>query len=104
MLDPPTAITPLRHPKLSFLQVEGSKVPSSSYVSEADKAAPMQKIGIKLRSYRVPLIEDSYKQIMDAARTTDAKTTGPVPVPTKKRIYCVLKSPRVHKDARSVPL
>ncbi|KAL4271615.1 hypothetical protein GQ457_13G001550 [Hibiscus cannabinus] len=60
----------------------------------------MQKIGIKLRSYCVPLIEDSCKQIMDAARTTDAKTTGTVPVPTKKRIYCVLKSPHVHRDAR----
>ncbi|KAK9005203.1 hypothetical protein V6N11_042648 [Hibiscus sabdariffa] len=99
-----TPIPSLPIQNASSPKVEGSKVPSSSYVSEADKAAPMQKIGIKLRSYRVPLIEDSYKQIMDAARTTDAKTTGPVPVPTKKRIYCVLKSPRVHKDARSVPL
>lgn len=62
--------------------------------------APKQKIRIKLRSYWVPLIEDSCKQIMDAARTTNAKTMGPVPLPTKKRIYCVLKSPHVHKDAR----
>ncbi|KAF5949127.1 hypothetical protein HYC85_015084 [Camellia sinensis] len=44
--------------------------------------------------------EDSCKQIMDAARTTNAKTMHPVPSPTKKRIYCVLKSPHVHKDAR----
>ncbi|GKF28050.1 30S ribosomal protein S10, chloroplastic, partial [Tanacetum coccineum] len=43
---------------------------------------------------------DSWKQIMDAARTTNAKTMGPVPLPTKKRIYCVLKSPHVHKDTR----
>uniref|UniRef100_A0A7N2R5C2 Small ribosomal subunit protein uS10 domain-containing protein n=2 Tax=Quercus lobata TaxID=97700 RepID=A0A7N2R5C2_QUELO len=61
--------------------------------------APKQKIK-KLRSYWVPLIEDSCKQILDAARTTNAKTMGPVPLPTKKRIYCVLKSPHVHKDAR----
>ncbi|XWS27746.1 hypothetical protein CRYUN_Cryun25bG0007100 [Craigia yunnanensis] len=82
-------------------EVGGSEVPSSSSVSaEADKAAPKQKIRIKLRSYWVPLIEDSCKQIMDAARTTNAKTMGPVPLPTKKRIYCVLKSPHVHKDAR----
>ncbi|GFZ21428.1 ribosomal protein S10p/S20e family protein [Actinidia rufa] len=59
-----------------------------------------RKIRIKLRSYWVKLIEDSCKQIMDAARTTNAKTMGPVPLPTKKRIYCVLKSPHVHKDAR----
>ena len=62
--------------------------------------APKQKIRIKLRSYWVSLIEDSCKQILDAARNTNAKTMGPVPLPTKKRIYCVLKSPHVHKDAR----
>ncbi|KAK6154469.1 hypothetical protein DH2020_008717 [Rehmannia glutinosa] len=65
-----------------------------------NQIAPKQKIRIKLRSYWVPLIEDSCKQILDAARTTNAKTMGPVPLPTKKRIYCVLKSPHVHKDAR----
>ncbi|OWM81353.1 30S ribosomal protein S10, chloroplastic [Punica granatum] len=66
----------------------------------AVEMAPKQKIRIKLRSYWVPLIEDSCKQILDAARTTNARTMGPVPLPTKKRIYCVLKSPHVHKDAR----
>ncbi|GMJ05029.1 plastid ribosomal protein of the 30S subunit 10 [Hibiscus trionum] len=81
-------------------EVGSSEIPSSSFVAEADKAAPKQKIRIKLRSYWVPLIEDSCKQIIDAARTTNAKTMGPVPLPTKKRIYCVLKSPHVHKDAR----
>nr|GEZ82623.1 30S ribosomal protein S10, chloroplastic [Tanacetum cinerariifolium] len=43
-------------------------------------------------------------QIMNAAehvaRTTNAKTMGPVPLPTKKRIYCVLNTPHVHKDAK----
>ncbi|CAA7404177.1 unnamed protein product [Spirodela intermedia] len=67
---------------------------------DAESMAPKQKIRIKLRSYWVPLIEDSCKQILDAARNTNAKTMGPVPLPTKKRIYCVLKSPHVHKDAR----
>ncbi|XP_010487058.1 PREDICTED: 30S ribosomal protein S10, chloroplastic [Camelina sativa] len=80
---------------------EPSEIPSSSSISvDADKMAPKQKIRIKLRSYWVPLIEDSCKQILDAARNTNAKTMGPVPLPTKKRIYCVLKSPHVHKDAR----
>ncbi|KAL5548611.1 hypothetical protein UlMin_003842 [Ulmus minor] len=84
-------------------EVGGSETPSTSSLSvggDADKMAPKQKIRIKLRSYWVPLIEDSCKQIMDAAKNTNAKTMGPVPLPTKKRIYCVLKSPHVHKDAR----
>ncbi|KAL1204856.1 Small ribosomal subunit protein uS10c [Cardamine amara subsp. amara] len=88
-------------PAPEILDEPVSEVPSSSSISvDADKMAPKQKIRIKLRSYWVPLIEDSCKQILDAARNTNAKTMGPVPLPTKKRIYCVLKSPHVHKDAR----
>ncbi|XP_052177784.1 30S ribosomal protein S10, chloroplastic [Diospyros lotus] len=90
-------------PEPAASEVEGSGIAGASPLSigaDADKMAPKQKIRIKLRSYWVPLIEDSCKQILDAARTTNAKTMGPVPLPTKKRIYCVLKSPHVHKDAR----
>ncbi|KAI7739638.1 hypothetical protein M8C21_020490 [Ambrosia artemisiifolia] len=82
------------------LLVEDAEPSTVIESSDSDKVAPKQKIRIKLRSYWVPLIEDSCKQIMDAARTTNARTMGPVPLPTKKRIYCVLKSPHVHKDAR----
>ncbi|CAK9148854.1 unnamed protein product [Ilex paraguariensis] len=82
------------------LEVETPGASTLSVGADSDKMAPKQKIRIKLRSYWVPLIEDSCKQIMDAARTTNAKTMGPVPLPTKKRVYCVLKSPHVHKDAR----
>ncbi|KAJ0960878.1 hypothetical protein J5N97_010457 [Dioscorea zingiberensis] len=83
------------------LEIAGAEIPEpSAIMGDAEKMAPKQKIRIKLRSYWVPLIEDSCKQIMDAARTTNAKTMGPVPLPTKRRVYCVLKSPHVHKDAR----
>ncbi|KAL0000591.1 hypothetical protein SO802_014372 [Lithocarpus litseifolius] len=100
-LDPPLETPDESDP--TTLEVGDSETPSTSSLSigaDADSMAPKQKIRIKLRSYWVPLIEDSCKQILDAARTTNAKTMGPVPLPTKKRIYCVLKSPHVHKDAR----
>ncbi|XP_062170114.1 small ribosomal subunit protein uS10c [Alnus glutinosa] len=107
VLDPPETLDPppetVDGSDSSTLEVRGPESPSTSSLSigaDAEKMAPKQKIRIKLRSYWVPLIEDSCKQIMDAARTTNAKTMGPVPLPTKKRIYCVLKSPHVHKDAR----
>lgn len=90
-------------PEVLNSEVDDLETPSTSKISigdNADMMAPKQKIRIKLRSYLVPLIEDSCKQILDAARTTNAKTMGPVPLPTKKRIHCVLKSPHVHKDAR----
>ncbi|KAF5206854.1 30S ribosomal protein S10 [Thalictrum thalictroides] len=96
-IEPPTEIPD------EALELGGSETPGTSRIvveGDVDKMAPKQKIRIKLRSYWVPLIEDSCKQIMDAARTSNAKTMGPVPLPTKKRIYCVLKSPHVHKDAR----
>ncbi|KAL5209803.1 hypothetical protein ABZP36_005426 [Zizania latifolia] len=80
---------------------EGTGIPiPSSIGDDGEQLAPKQKIRIKLRSYWVPLIEDSCKKIMEAAKTTNAKTMGPVPLPTKRRIYCVLNSPHVHKDSR----
>uniref|UniRef100_A0A0E0KA16 Small ribosomal subunit protein uS10c n=1 Tax=Oryza punctata TaxID=4537 RepID=A0A0E0KA16_ORYPU len=73
---------------------------ASHHLELATILAPKQKIRIKLRSYWVPLIEDSCKKIIEAAKTTNAKTMGPVPLPTKRRVYCVLNSPHVHKDSR----
>ncbi|PWZ57472.1 30S ribosomal protein S10 alpha, chloroplastic [Zea mays] len=73
---------------------------SDDGIPDAPPLAPKQKIRIKLRSYWVPLIEDSCKKIIEAAKTTNAKTMGPVPLPTKRRVYCVLNSPHVHKDSR----
>ncbi|CAK9875840.1 unnamed protein product [Sphagnum jensenii] len=75
---------------------------SSFYVSSfsASKAAPKQKIRIKLRSYWAPLIEQACQQILEAAQNSNSQTMGPVPLPTKKRVYCVLRSPHVNKDSR----
>ncbi|KAG6547176.1 hypothetical protein Mapa_011428 [Marchantia paleacea] len=63
-------------------------------------APSKQKIRIKLRSYWVPLIEQACQQILEAAKNTNALTMGPVPLPTKKRVYCVLRAPHVNKDSR----
>ncbi|XP_057724886.1 30S ribosomal protein S10, chloroplastic [Arachis stenosperma] len=102
-LDVPTETLGDDESEATTFQVGDSDTRTTSSISiggDPDTMAPKQKIRIKLRSYWVPLIEDSCKQILDAARNTNAKTMGPVPLPTKKRIYCVLKSPHVHKDAR----
>ncbi|WOL16933.1 hypothetical protein Cni_G25721 [Canna indica] len=100
---PPSRVHPAAAAPVGDVEVEEESVaavPSLDVEADADKMAPKQKIRIKLRSYWVQLIEDSCKQILEAARTTNAKTMGPVPLPTKRRVYCVLKSPHVHKDAR----
>lgn len=59
-----------------------------------------QKIRIKLKSYNPSLIINSCEQIINTVSKTDAKVIGPIALPTKRKIYCVLRSPHVDKDSR----
>ena len=59
-----------------------------------------QKIRIKLRSYDHRILDKSAGQIAETARNTGAITAGPIPLPTKKSIYTVLRSPHVDKKSR----
>ena len=61
---------------------------------------PKQRIRIKLRAYLHPQLEQACKQILEVAQNTGSGVMGPVPLPTHKRIYCVLRSPHVNKDSR----
>lgn len=58
------------------------------------------KIRIKIKAYDHKLIDQSAKQIVDTAKRSGANITGPIPLPTEKRKYTVLKSTFVHKDSR----
>jgi len=57
-------------------------------------------IRIKLKSYDAKLLDQSAKRIADAARRTGAKVAGPIPLPTDKEVFTVLRSPHVNKDSR----
>ncbi|MDA8168618.1 MAG: 30S ribosomal protein S10 [Nitrospiraceae bacterium] len=59
-----------------------------------------QKIRIKLRAYDHRLLDQSVKEIVEAARRTGARVAGPVPLPTKISKYTVLRSPHVDKKSR----
>nr|BDA98177.1 ribosomal protein S10 [Proteomonas sp. NIES-1005] len=59
-----------------------------------------QKIRIRLKGYEIPLLTDSCNKIIETASRTDSLTMGPIPLPTKRKIYCVLRSPHVNKDSR----
>jgi small subunit ribosomal protein S10 len=65
-----------------------------------EKVAHKPKIRIKIRAYDHKLIDQSAKQIVDTAKRTGAIVSGPVPLPTEKRKYTVLRSTFVHKDSR----
>ena len=59
-----------------------------------------QKIRIKLKSYDFNLVDKSAEKIVKTVKSTGAVVSGPIPLPTQKRIYTVLKSPHVNKKAR----
>lgn len=59
-----------------------------------------QKIRIKLRSYDHNLVDRSSEQIVRAVKSTGAVVSGPIPLPTKKEIFTVLRSPHVNKESR----
>ena len=62
--------------------------------------AKRQRIRVCLRSYEHRLVDASAEKIVETAKRTDAKVAGPIPLPTKRRIYCVLRSPHVDKKSR----
>ena len=59
-----------------------------------------QRIRIKLQSYDHNLVDKSAEKIVKTVRSTGAVITGPIPLPTQKKIFTVLKSPHVNKKAR----
>jgi len=59
-----------------------------------------QKIRIKLKAYDHEVIDRSAKKIMEAVENSGAKVSGPIPLPNKKNVYCVIRSPHVNKDSR----
>jgi small subunit ribosomal protein S10 len=59
-----------------------------------------QKIRIRLKAFDHSLLDTSCEKIVETARRTNALPVGPIPLPTRRRIYCLLRSPHVDKDSR----
>ena len=57
-------------------------------------------IRIKLRGYDHRILDQSAQEIVESARRTGAEVAGPVPLPTKREIFTVLRSPHVDKKSR----
>ena len=58
------------------------------------------KIRVRLESFDHELLVSSCQKIMNSLQDISLNSIGLIPLPTKKRIYCVLRSPHVYKDAR----
>ena len=59
-----------------------------------------QKIRIKLKSYDHTILDKSAGEIVKTAKRTGAITAGPIPLPTNRSIWTVLRSPHVDKKSR----
>jgi small subunit ribosomal protein S10 len=59
-----------------------------------------QKLRIILKAYESSILDDTCRSLLATVKPCGVETTGPIPLPTKLRRYCVLTSPHVNKKAR----
>ncbi len=59
-----------------------------------------KKLRIRLKAYDHKSLDQSAAKIVETARKNGAMVSGPVPLPTEKNIYTILRSPHVNKDSR----
>ena len=59
-----------------------------------------QKIRIKLKAYEHSIIDQSAARIVETAKRTGSRVSGPIPLPTERNLYCVVRGPHVDKDSR----
>ena len=62
--------------------------------------AALGRLRVKLKSYDHRVIDEAVLKILDTAMATGAKIKGPIPLPTKRSLIPVMKSPFVNKDAQ----
>ncbi|WEG34262.1 30S ribosomal protein S10 [Amygdalobacter indicium] len=62
--------------------------------------AKSQKIRIRLKAFDHEILDLSVKRIIETVERTGASVSGPVPLPTRKEIVTILRSPFKHKDSR----
>jgi small subunit ribosomal protein S10 len=59
-----------------------------------------QRIRIKLKAYDHRVLDQSTEEIVETAKKTGASVSGPIPLPTKREVFTVLRSPHVDKKSR----
>jgi small subunit ribosomal protein S10 len=62
--------------------------------------SPRKKIRIRLKAFDQRMLDRSVQDIVETAKRTGARVVGPIPLPTKREIYTVLRSPHVDRKSR----
>ena len=87
----------MKHPA----ECTGKSLLRQQYVSQGGLCmANKQKIRIRLKAFDHQVIDQSAEKIVETAKRTGAKVSGPVPLPTRKEIITILRAPHKYKDAR----
>ena len=68
--------------------------------TKKESTVTSEKIRIRLKAYDSVVLEQSAEKIVDTAKKTGAKVSGPIPLPTEREIVTILRSPHKHKDSR----
>lgn len=76
---------------------ETVKAPNSTVATEEDSRP---RLRIRIRAYDHKIIDQAVRTILETALRTGAKVVGPIPLPTEKSIYTVIRSSFVHKNSR----
>lgn len=66
----------------------------------ANQVVTSEKIRIRVKAYESQILDQSAAKIVETAKKTGAKVLGPIPLPTKKEVVTVIRSPHKHKDSR----
>jgi len=61
--------------------------------------AVAQKIRIKLKAFDHKVLDQSAEKIVSVVRKSGARVAGPVPLPTNRNVYCVIRSPHIDKES-----
>lgn len=81
-------------------QAAAPKAAAPAKQATAPKAPSKQKIRIRLKGYDQRVLDRSTQDIVETAKRTGARIAGPIPLPTRREIYTVLRSPHVDRKSR----
>jgi len=79
---------------------KSKKIIQSDQVKKQEEAEYKPRLRIKIRSYDYRIVDVASKLIIETLQRLGANIVGPIPLPTEKKVYTVLRSTFVHKDSR----
>ncbi|MCL2741932.1 MAG: 30S ribosomal protein S10 [Oscillospiraceae bacterium] len=62
--------------------------------------ANQQRMRIRLKAYDHQVLDQTAEKIVDTAKRTGSKVSGPIPLPTEKEVVTILRAPHKYKDSR----